>query len=529
MYAIKLYIGVLCVSLFVMSCTNPLDGFVLGFKSPIDKATIRLQFSLPNEGKLPSDLKFQILGRDADKIVTNLNTKNFRISKEGILILAVSPEFVPSATNPIRLTLVAESKDYTKIIREVTFTNANNYSYYFDFVKRNAAGNTNANQLVLDVTKSKKVEILSFNNTERVLLELADNTSFLSKDNEVLKGVVDLTLLHFNSKNSRAFLPAGGVASNPIDKDNKPLSEPFDFLQTAGMVSILMSTQSHEIIKKFSTPVKVSLELSPSVINPITNKNLAEKDNLLLFSYDVDNGVWKVEGEKQVEKNQTTGKLEVSFDVSHLSYWILGWKRDICRTGPSFTIKSNLKDLDIVYYSQLIDTKTNQSIRDFYISLNNGSSGGINLIPKTTENVKFRIYDYNNYSGGDTKNYLVESIPLPLCGINSTVLDVSKLIPPKYVELDLRIACPQGKTLDEASLPSQMRIQFSEPNKNAWRDLGVITRQIKTIRTYRLQLDKKYDIRASTDGGVSWPYVQQSYLINKQLWSFKITMDQYCK
>lgn len=529
MYTIKLYIGILLVSLFVMSCKNPLDGFVLGFKEPIDKATIRLQFSLPNDGKLPSDLKFQIVGKDADKIVTNLNTKNFKISKEGVLILAVSPEFVPSSNNPIKVTLVAESKDYTKIIREVTFTATNNYGFYFGFTKRNAVGNANANQLILDITKSKKLEVQSFNSTEQVQVVIPDNTVFLGANNEAVNGLIDVTLQHFNSKSSKSYLPAGGVAPNPIDKDNKPLVEPFDFLQTAGVVSIEMSSQNHEIIKKFSLPLKVSLEVSATVINPITTKNLIEKDKLLLFSYDTETGVWKVEGEVQVEKNQSTGKLEVNFDVSHLTYWIVGWKRDICRTGPSYTIKSDFKDLDIVYYSQLVDAKTNQLIRDFYISINNGAIAGMNLIPKVTENVKFRIFNYNNYHGGDNKNYLVESTPLPLCGANNLVLDLSKLTPPKYIELDIKVVCPQGKVLDETSLPAQMRVQYSEPDKNAWRDLGVLTKNNKRIKTYRIKLGEKYDIRGSTDGGVTWPYVQKNYLINKQIWSFKLSGTEYCK
>lgn len=514
MYTIKLYIGILLVSLFVMSCKNPLDGFVLGFKEPIDKATIRLQFSLPNDGKLPSDLKFQIVGKDADKIVTNLNTKNFKISKEGVIILAVSPEIIPSINNPVKITLVAESNDYTKIIKDVVFTGANNYSFYFGFTKRNIAGNANANQLVLDVTKSKKLEVQSFNSTERVQVVVPDNTVFLGTNNEAVKGIIDVTLQHFNSKNSKSYLPAGGVAPNPIDKDNKPLPEPFDFLQTVGVVSIEMSTQNHEIIKKFSSPLKISLDVSATVVNPVTNKNLVEKDKLLLFSYDTETGVWKIEGEVLVEKNQNTGKLEVNFDISHLTYWMVGWKRDICRTGPSYTIKSDLKDLDIVYYSQLVDAKTNQLIRDFYISVNNGAIAGMNLIPKVTENVKFRIFNYNNYHGGDNKNYLVESTPLPLCGANNLVLDLSKLTPPKYVELDIKVVCPQGKVLDESSLPAQMRVQYSVPDKNTWRDVGVLTKNNKKIKTYRIKLGEEYDIRGSTDGGVTWPYVQKNYLIN---------------
>lgn len=529
MYAKKLYIGLLCVSLLEMSCANPLDGFVLGFKEPLDKATIRVQFSLPNDGKLPSDLNFQVVGKDADKIVTNLNTKNFKISKEGILILAVSPEYVPSSSSPIKVTLVAESKDYTKIIREVTFTNTNNYSFYFGFTKRNVGGNANASQLVLDVTKSKKLEVQSFNNSERVQVVIPENTVFLSANNEAVKGVIDVTLQHFNSKNSKSYLPAGGVATNPVDKNNKPLAEPFDFYQTAGVVSIEMSTQSQEIIKKFSIPLKVNLEVSSTVLNPITNKSIAEKDKVILFSYDTDTGVWKEENELTIGKSSQTGNLEVAFEVSHLTYWIIGWKRNICRVGPSYTIKSDFKDLDISYYSQLVDASNNQLIRDYYITLNNGAVANISFIPKVAENVKFRIFDYNNFYGGNSKDFIVESAVLPICGTNSLTLDLTKLSIPKFIELDIKVICPQGKVLDEGGLPAQMKVQYSEPNKNAWRDVGVLTRYNRKVKTYKMQLGKKYDMRGSTDGGVTWPYVQRDYLVDKQIWSFELPGKEYCK
>lgn len=523
------YLFFFLAGLLLLSCKNPLDGFVLGFKEPIDKATMKIQFSLPNEGKLPSDLKFQVVGKDADKIVTNLNTKNYKISKEGILILAVAPEFVPSSTNPIKVTLVAESKDYTKIIKNVIFTSNSNYYYYFGFTKTNETGSANANQLVLDPQQSRKLEVQSFNNTEKVTLTIPEKTVFLGTDNEALNGIIDVTLTHYNSRNSKLYLPAGGVATNPLDKNNNPLPEPFDFLQTAAVLSIEMSTQKQEIIKKFSVPINVSIEVNNTIINPITNKNIVAGEKISLFSYDNDSGVWKEEGEVSLVKNSQSGKLEMSFDAAHLTYWIIGWKRNICRIGPSYTIKSNFNDLDIVYYAQLIDASNNQLIRDYYISLNNGAVAGISFLPKVAENVKLRVFNYNNYYGGDNKTPLVESSSLPLCGVNKLTLDLTKVPLPKFVELDIKVVCPQGKVLDEAGLPAQMKVQFSEPDKNNWRDVGVLTRFNRKVKTYRMQLGKKYDMRGSTDGGVTWPYVQKNYLVDKQIWSFELPGKEYCK
>ena len=46
-----------------------------------------------------------------------------------------------------------------------------------------------------------------------------------------------------------------------------------------------------------------------------------------------------------------------------------------------------------------------------------------------------------------------------------------------------------------------------------------------------LRVGNKYDLRASTDGGVSWPYKQLDYLISKRKWGFEILGDElgYCR
>lgn len=513
----------------LVCCKNPLDGFVVGFKEPIDKSTVRIQFSLPENGRLPNDLKFSITGKDADKIVTNLNSKNFKISKEGIIILAVNPEIIPSNTNPIKITLVAESSNYTKLIKDIVFTGPNNFNIYFGFIKRNTSGNINSNQLVFDPAKSSKIDVNSFTNPENISINFPNDINLLSSDNEKLTGIFDVTLHHYDSKNSKGYLPTGGLAAYPLDKNNNPLPNPFDFIQTAGLISLEMSTQNHKIVKKFSKPLSISLTINNSIINPLTNKPISESDILTVFSYDSETGIWREEDEVKVEKSNVSNRFEVVFKVSHLTYWVLGWKRNLCKVGPKFTIRSDYNDLDIVYYGQLVNTANNQLIKDYFISLNNNSAFTLSLLPSLESKVKFKLYDYNNYYGGDKSKVIFESPELPICTETNSLINASKLINPKYLELDIKVTCPDGKVLNEAGLPAQMRIQCSETGKNSWRDIGTLTRYNRKIKTYRVEIGKRYDLRGSTDGGVSWPYVQKNYLIDKQAWGFDLPGKEYCK
>lgn len=88
------------LELFVFNaCKNPLDGFRLLFKEPIEKAKLEIRFS-STTGKLPGDIKLQIAGKEANNIVTKLNAKNFKISKEGVIFSAVILDITPSVQAP---------------------------------------------------------------------------------------------------------------------------------------------------------------------------------------------------------------------------------------------------------------------------------------------------------------------------------------------------------------------------------------------------------------------------------------------
>jgi hypothetical protein len=109
------------------ACQSPLEGFELGFKDPIEKAKIEIRFYNPS-GTLPSDLKISFSGQDSNLVVTNLNTKKFKVSPEGFLIVAVSPEVIPTSDKPIKFTIVADANGYTKASRMVVFSSQSNQS-----------------------------------------------------------------------------------------------------------------------------------------------------------------------------------------------------------------------------------------------------------------------------------------------------------------------------------------------------------------------------------------------------------------
>ncbi len=533
----RLLIAIFLECFVLGACDNPLDGFQLLFKEPIEKSKLEIRFSSAT-GKLPEDIRLTIAGKDADKIVTNLNTKNFRINKEGLIFLAVSPDVTPSAQSPVSFTVVAEAEGYTKIIKEFTFTDAGNQFFNPRFFSvANPPAGVSANQFKLMAGKNgatTQLAMLKSENVtkqENVVVTVKEGTAFLNKQKQAVAGDIDLVVYHFDNRSGSSYLPEDGLARNPVDKNNSSLTDAFSFSTMAGFAVIEASSGTQEVASSFSKPITVTFELNPATINPDTKAAIKAGDIIPLISYNSDTGVWKVEGSSVINRNTGTGKLECTAEIGYAAYWINGWPRWLCKQGPTVTVKSNFKDVDLYYYCELVNAKTGIAFAGYYISLNNTAAFQFNYLPKETEEARLRLFNHNHIYGGDVKKPIAESGSLNICENISFVLDVSSLPVPQAIELVFDITCPKGMKLDENAIPSQMKTQFSEPGKNQWVNMPTITKDVRVAKTYMLRIGQRYDLRASTDGGVNWPYKQNNYLIDKRRWSFEILGEElgYCK
>lgn len=528
------YISIICLlGLLIWACENPIEDFKLKIKDPITKAKVDLYFYNPS-GALPGAIKLTVTGRDAANVVTSLNTTNFRITKEGVCVLAVNPAIVPSATNPIQFTMVAEAEGFSPVVRQLVFTSQYNQNYWLPlFSKITPPTGISTNEFVVPSTTNGIVTTTTLKTTnvkkqENASLVLPSGSVLKDQNNATVVGDLRMVFTHFDA-GTTGFLPTGGVASYPVDKTGKVLDNPFDYLRLGGFISVELSNDKGQLVKNLSQPFKAFIELSSSLLNPITGAAVKVGDVLSLSSYDVDANRWMVEDDVIVEKNGQTGKLGVSFAVSHLTYFVVGWRREICRVGPTFVFKSQLKDVDLAYYCQLVNADNGKVFRDYWVNYNNGASLTISYLPKEIERVKLVAYAYNNVFGGNKTTPIATSQMVNLCGVNKLTVDISSLAVPPVLDYAVVLTCPAGKVLDEPSIPAEFRVQYSEPNKNNWQYLLTLTRYARQARTYKLVVGNHYDLRLSTDGGVTWPYKQVNFLIKKANSTITLEAKDYCK
>lgn len=525
------------LELFILSaCKNPLDGFQLLFKEPIEISKLEIRFS-STTGKLPDDIKLKIAGKEASKIVTNLNTKNFKVSKEGVIFLAVNPDIIPSVQSPVIFTVSAETEGFTKVIKEFIFTNTSNQFYYPKlFNIKNAPNGVSANQFKLLTNEGGEVTkpfIIATNYTAKqvgAFVRIQEGTVLFNMQNQIITGDIDLVIHHFDNQSGTSFIPEGGLARNPMDNHNN-FVDAFRFSRIAGFASIELSSDKQEVVRSFSKPISVTFELNQDTQNPETKAPIKAGDIIPLISYNIYTGIWKIEGSSTVIKNITSGKLECTSTFSYPAYLINGWVSWLCKQGPAFNVKSKFKDVDLAYYYSLTNVKTGNIIESNYVSLNNTSMFKLNYLPKNSEEIKLQLFDYNNIYGGNRTKPIAESVSFKSCENKDFTIDISSLPVPPSIEVEFEITCPQGKTVDKGAIPSQLKTQFSLPDKNQWINMPAISKEVRVAKTYMLQLGQRYDLRASTDGGVTWPYKQNNYLIDKKKWAFEILGDElgYCK
>ena len=75
-------------------------------------------------------------------------------------------------------------------------------------------------------------------------------------------------------------------------------------------------------VTNFDTPIQMTISI-PSGATKFDGTAVAAGDDYGVYSYDEENSNWKLESTETVSLNTTSGLLEVTFDMAHLSTWQL--------------------------------------------------------------------------------------------------------------------------------------------------------------------------------------------------------------
>lgn len=530
--------GLLVFIVAAEACRNPLDGVTIGLKDPIQEGVVESRFYDPTGTPLPAVNQITIVGPDAERVVTTLNTRRYKVNSDGNLLLAASPGTTISVQNPFRFTLVVEAEGYLPVVQSYVLTNPKRQVRSLRRISLrqpprtlNAVeqtGNASAGGSVttaLQVTTTPKT-----GEVDRATVSLQPGTRLTDRDGQEVGGNLTLGVIHTNSRSSEATtnIPGAGVLSSVAGRNGASLGN-LRLLSLAGSVTLQLYNDRYTLVRTMLPSARWAMDLNPMAYNVPKGRAIEAGDSIPLFSYDELTGRWQEERPGVVARNQQTGRLEYQAEAAYTAAYVAGWTEAICAAGPVFKVSSPLAGVDVNYLCKVIDAPTGQVVSTFYANANNGSLITVHNQPKNRK-LKVQIYDETDAWGNGTKGGLIaESGPGLTCDQTPVAINLAGLPVPPVMKLEFSFSCPNGTRLDEASLPALMITQYSEVGQNNWRDLITATRTSRKATSYKLKVGRRYDFRASTDGGATWPLHQNNYLVDKPEWTLKIRAEMYCK
>lgn len=517
----------LLIGLGIYACKNPLEDIEISIKDPIANSAIKIYYVNANSAdtaRIPKNLKITFLGKDVDKMVNSVGGKKISLSSDGLLGIAISPEYL---IRPVKITVLAEEDGYLPSIEEFEITGTGNVertSRMFKPISLPSGINIGITSVESGRNGSESRIIRTGGKKECAQLTIPAGLITADKTGQIISGQLSYTLFNYDVS-AQNFIPSSHTIYNATGLDNKIL-KPFD-LNAFGFFSLNVFNENFERVTNFSKPVDLVVEISENYLRVNENK-LKVGDKIPFWGYI--NGNWKMLNEVVLERNEN-GRLDVKVSILDVTYYAFGEMIEICEKSPSFTVTSKFAGMDTYYFAKFLDVVTGVQTGALFMSLNNGAIAKITGQRLRTNKVVMQLYNYNNHYGSDLNNNpIFKSEPFDICEDKKIMVDALPLPEPQSVTLEITIKCPTGKVLDESKFPAAMQLQYQlSGTNNNWTDLLTLTRSVRKIKTYKLNFGKKYNLRATTNPAQGWPFLQRDTTIKQDYFLLKLDGQAYCK
>jgi hypothetical protein len=497
-------VSVLVVGL-LDACQNPVENFELKFKEPLAVA-VQVKYAIP-AGLTVDKLTVKIAGPDAEKVVTTLNTKKFKLTSDGKLFLCLAPSTTPSTSAPIRFNIVTLSEGSFISIQEIKLENATQRNLTIGLVSNKTTepahesfkGSENGT-----VQSAATVQTKSEPNVSPATITVPQGTQVKDAVGQPVGGQLTISadpLDNSSTAKADADLPGNGIINATTLSGGYNGSQ--QVLAVAGGVRITVYNEEYQLAKTFSQPIRIAFSLNAQMMNPNAGRLIQVGDQIPWFSFDEITNHWTQEEPGKVQRN-AAGNLEYVAEIKHLSLWVAAFTEEVCDQGPTFKFSSSYPDRSPAYRCEVIDQAGNIVVRaggafTFATAINNGSSIHLTNLKKDLK-VRLRLYDNAN------KAYV--SSEIEACSNTEVVFDLKAVpytpLPPaaadnrKEVTISLNFKCG-NKGVDPEKLPFKvLYAQYrASGSQDEWKDLPML-RWPSLSTTIFVELNKNYDLRAGS-------------------------------
>lgn len=314
-------------ALAVVSCKKDItEGVVEVLNVADSKATVSFQFVDANTGQLldmdgSEDIQIRLGGINADDVVDNFGAKKFGADL-GLLSLAIQGSLYPSEESPVDFTVHATANGYfpsstdVTIIEEghthisVSMVSVSNAPQDIRVASDVVSGVSSNGETTSNFTLSPSVS--SSGTTAEVVIP--SGTKLMGSNGSAASGNVEVELAYIEPNGENQSLALPGDLSRAHMNNGEYVT-----FNTLGAISMEMNAGNTEVTN-FDTPIQMTISI-PSGAEKFDATPVTAGDDYGVYSYDEENSNWKLESTETVSLNTTSGLLEVTFDMAHLSTW----------------------------------------------------------------------------------------------------------------------------------------------------------------------------------------------------------------
>ena len=261
-------------------------------------------------------------------------------TSDGFISLALKDGVTPSDAAPVSILVTVTDAGYFGGGQTVTITQKGTQQFVINLVSMTAANapagvgvsastGTATDGKIVDASGNPVVITTSTATTNATSVTIpADTVATMADGTTKASGAITTNVANFSNlpavPTATATPENGSLAAFPGGFDVTSSDGSGAFV-TGGFLAIDMTDSSGASIKSFAPPIDVTMGVPSSTFNPDKGAPVQEGDSMPLWSYAPTTGAWTNEGTGTVKKNATSGNLEVTFPVQHLSYWNMDW------------------------------------------------------------------------------------------------------------------------------------------------------------------------------------------------------------
>lgn len=336
---------VMVVVMFTGSCkklTNPTEGtkIIINYDHIETYFSVKIFDAATDELIGLTDNKkvtLKVSGQHADAVIDISGMKKSEYTtNNGILQLAIDPDYSPSASNPIKFTLIAYTEGYMSTSKLIIIKK--NEKLLFD-IRMVDLGNTpegvskvTDNNGIADPEGKVTEELVITTPNGAASLVIPQGTILKTNEGNPLTGQLEVMLIHFSNRQDESLKAfPGGLNTNILQQDETYTQVQFF---SAGFIALDIWDASGSFAEKVEiNPLQLNMLVPEETYNSNTESAIVDGDTIPVWSYNQDNGAWAYETTDTIFQTNKGG-FEVSTEMWHLSWWNWDWWWEwVCEDG----------------------------------------------------------------------------------------------------------------------------------------------------------------------------------------------------